>query len=359
MKKRKIRKGRVLVALFILLFLLASLSYGVYHFALSGVTNDKTDISLEIPANATFSSIATTLKKNSLIRSTFAYKIYVKIHKPTGLKEGTYYVNKAMSVSTLIKTLSGNSITTDLTLTLKEGKNMRAVAALIAKNTNYTEEDFYNVLNNQTYLDQLISKYWFLTDEIKNKEIYYSLEGYLFPDTYRIRKDASIEEILETMLDEFGKKIEPYRTEIEKSNYTLHEMLTLASIIEMEAANSDDRAGVAGVFYNRLKSKWALGSDVTTYYAIKVDVHERDLYQSELDDYNAYNTRNAKMTGKLPVSPICNPGLESIKAAIEPKEHDYYYFVADKNKKTYFSKTSAQHTSTVQRLKDEGLWFTY
>ena len=136
-------------------------------------------------------------------------------------------------------------------------------------------------------------------------------------------------------------------------------MMTLASIVELEAAASDDRAGVAGVFYNRLKAKWSLGSDVTAYYAAKVELSERDLYQSELDDYNDYNTRSVKMAGKLPIGPICNPGIDAIKAAIHPTEHDYYYFVADKNKKTYFSKTNEEHVKTVDRLKSEGLWYEY
>ena len=136
-------------------------------------------------------------------------------------------------------------------------------------------------------------------------------------------------------------------------------MLTLASIIELEASNADDRAGVAGVFYNRLEDGWSLGSDVTTYYAAKVDLSERDLYQSEIDDVNDYNTRPVAMAGKLPIGPICNPSIMSIKAAIKPTEHNNYFFVADKNGKTYFSKTNSEHINTVNTLKKEGLWFEY
>ena len=135
--------------------------------------------------------------------------------------------------------------------------------------------------------------------------------------------------------------------------------MTLSSIIELEAAHSDDRAGVAGVFYNRLEGGWALGSDVTTYYAVQVDLNERDLYQSELDDYNAYNTRSSKMAGKLPVGPICNPSIVAIEATLNPKTHNYLYFVADKNKKTYFSTTAKEHDKTIQKLKAQGLWYTY
>ena len=161
------------------------------------------------------------------------------------------------------------------------------------------------------------------------------------------------------MLDNMEEKLEPYKTQIASSNYNIHQLLTLASIVELEAARSDDRNGVAGVFYNRLKAGWSLGSDVTTYYAIQIDMNERDLYQNELESYNAYNTRSSQMTGKLPVGPICIPSKESIAAAINPKNHDYFYFVADKNKKTYFSKTGTEHNNIVAKLKKEKLWYEY
>lgn len=136
-------------------------------------------------------------------------------------------------------------------------------------------------------------------------------------------------------------------------------MMTLASIIELEAGKADDRKGVAGVFYNRLNSGWSLGSDVTTYYAEKIDNWTRDLKTSELNSCNAYNTRSSCMTGKLPVSPICNPSVGSIEAAIEPTNHKYYYFVADKNGKTYFTKSDSEHASKVRELKRNGLWIEY
>ena len=131
----------------------------------------------------------------------------------------------------------------------------------------------------------------------------------------------------------------------------------MASIVELEGVNSADRVNVAGVFYNRLNSGMSLGSDVTTYYAVKKDF-STDLTVSELNSCNGYNTRGTCVKG-LPVGPICNAGLSSISAAIEPEENDYYYFVADKNKKTYFSKDGVEHAETVARLKSEGLWFTY
>ena len=103
----------------------------------------------------------------------------------------------------------------------------------------------------------------------------------------------------------------------------------------------------------------SLGSDVTTYYAYKVDMGERDLTTAELYTYNPYNTRGPQMFGKLPVGPIASPSKSSIEAVISPDKTDYLYFVADKNGKAYFAKTFAEHQQIVTKLKNDGLWFVY
>ena len=146
------------------------------------------------------------------------------------------------------------------------------------------------------------------------------------------------------------------KEEVKKSKYSIHEMMTLASIIELEAGTASDRKGVAGVFYNRLNNKWSLGSDVTTYYAEKLDNWSVDLKVSQLNKCNAYNTRSTCMNGKLPVSPVCNPGIDSIVASIEPTKHKYYYFVADCKGKVYFNTNSSGHYNTINKLKADGNW---
>lgn len=334
----------------------------IYKFEISSVSNDKTNIEIEVKKGETYLTLSKRLKEKDLIKSEFFYKIYVKTHKSSDLQAGVYNLNKSMDIKDILKELSkGSNYNPDsITITLPEGKNMRYIADLIEKNTNNSKEDLYNLLKDQNYLDELINTYWFLDDSIKNEKIYYSLEGYLFPDTYEFQnKDVSLKEIIKTMLDQMGSKLNAYKNEINNSNYSLHQILTLASIVELEGTSSDDRNGVAGVFYNRLKAKWSLGSDVTTYYAEKVDMDERELYKKEFDSVNDYNTRSSSMAGKLPISPICNPGIESIEAAINPTNHDYYYFVADKNKKTYFTKTAAEHQNIINKLKKEGLWYEY
>ena len=336
--------------------------FAVYKINTSRVSSNDELKEVMIESGNNYHSIASILKNSNLIKSELFYKVYIKLHQPTSLQAGRYYLSESMSVEEIVETLSkGNTYNPDaIRITFKEGINMRKVASLISENTNHTVDEVYKILKDDKYLDELIDNYWFITSSIKNKEIYYSLEGYLFPDTYEFsNKDVEVKDIFNKMLNQMGKKLEPYREKLENSSYSVHDILTLASIVELEGASKDDRAGVAGVFYNRLKGRWSLGSDVTTYYAAKVDMSERDLYQSEINAYNAYNTRNANMAGKLPVGPICLPSISSIIATLEPEEHDYYYFVADKYKKTYFTKTYSEHLSKINHLKAVGLWYEY
>ena len=102
-----------------------------------------------------------------------------------------------------------------------------------------------------------------------------------------------------------------------------------------------------------------IGSDVTTYYAIKVDIGERDLYKSELNTYNPYNTRGPKMEGKIPIGPISNVSMSSLEAAMAPNTTEYLYFVADKNGKVYFTKTNNAHEDKIEELKNDGLWYEF
>lgn len=358
--KRKLKLIPCLILSFIILIIIVILSsIYFYNYNLESVSKKSEEVIFNVNENETFLTLSDNLKENDLIKSEFFYKIYIKLNNPVGLQKGVYTLNKNMSVNEIVDILEGGSTYSEtIRITFKEGINMRKVIKLIVENTNITEQEILNKLNDKEYLDKLIIKYWFLKADIKNENIYYSLEGYLYPDTYELKKDATIEEIFETMLDNTSKKLKKYETNLLNNKYTIHELLTLASIVELESVGND-RNGVAGVFYNRLNSNWALGSDVTTYYAIKIDMNERDLYQKELDEYNAYNTRNSKMAGKLPVSPICNPSILSIEAVINPTKSNYYYFVADKNKKTYYSKTYNEHLNTIANLKNKGLWYTY
>lgn len=350
----------IFLVAFLALFIVAICS--VYNFAIGPVSKSTDEKEIVIKEGDTYMTIATTLKEQGLIRSVNFYKFYVKLDKPEELQAGSYHLTPSMGVKKIIEALEKGSTQSgeEITITFKEGLHMRAIADTIATHTNHTTDEFFQVLNDHDYLDQLITKYWFLTDKIKDSKIYYSLEGYLYPDTYQfLNKDVTVKEIIEAMLSQMEKQLEPYKTTIKKSNRSFHDILTIASISELEAVTEQDREQVARIFYNRLEEHMSLGSDVTTYYAAKVDMGERDLYQSELDDYNAYNTRNANMAGKLPIGPVSNPSIIAIKTAIDPASNNYLYFVSDKNRKLYFMKTYQEHEAKVSELIENGLWYTY
>ena len=123
-------------------------------------------------------------------------------------------------------------------------------------------------------------------------------------------------------------------------------------MVESEGVSLEDRKNIAGVFINRLNKNMALGSDVTTYYASKIELGERDLYMSEINSDNPYNTRSAKNAGKLPVGPICNPSKGAIEAAINYTPNDYLYFVATGGGGHNFSKTYEKHRKFVKEYRN-------
>ena len=360
MKKRKLKIIPCLITSIIFIFLIVILgSILYYNYCIESVSKVSTEVTFTVNSNETFMTLADDLKASDLIKSELAYKIYVKLNKPTNLQKGVYTLNKNMDVKEIVDILgSGSKYSDNVRITFKEGINMRHVIKLITEKTNIKEKQILSKLSDSNYLDELIKKYWFLTANIKNKNIYYSLEGYLYPDTYEFNKNAKIEEIFEVMLDNTLKKLNKYQASLLNNKYTVHELITLASIVELESVGND-RSGVASVFYNRLNSNWPLGSDVTTYYGLKLDMNERDLYKDEINKYNAYNTRSSKMAGKLPIGPICNPSVLSIEAVLNPDKTNYFYFVADKNKKTYYSKTYNEHLNIIADLKNKGLWYDY
>ena len=349
------------IGVVILLVLLAMIFLGgfIYNYELSPVSRDSEKVIVEIKEGSIY-SIGDTLYKEGLIRNTLIFKVYVKVNGVNSLKASTYELDKNMSLKEIIKVLeAGNGYNPDeITIIFKEGLNVRKIAKLVEENTNNSYDDFMKLMNDSDFIDKKIDEYWFLTDSIKNSKIYYPLEGYLFPETYAfLNKDVTVEDIVDTMLKEMGKVLEGYKDKIENSEYNIHELMTLASIVELEGASADDRASVAGVFYNRLHDGWVLGSDVTTYYYLKIDDFKqslngnKNLYTCD----NAYDTRCTSFVG-LPVGPISNPGKESIDAVINYKKHNYYYFVADCNKKTYLNKDATGHYNTIQKLKNEGNW---
>ena len=359
--KVRIKVKNVVIAIIIVIVLLFNIGLGIFVFNMRKMDNKDTKIELTIESGMSVDSILSLLEKENLIRNKFFSKVYIKLGN-YNMQAGVYELSTSMNSMDIIKTIANGKITTkyNVTLTFKEGKNIRQYISEITAKTNNTESDVYNLLNDKEYIDSLIEKYWFLTDDIKKNGIYYPLEGYLFPETYTFKdKDVTVKEIFASLLNQTGKILTKYKSSIEDKNLNIHEFITLASIVELEGKYDEDRREIAGVFYNRLSSGDRLGSDVTTYYAVKKDMGTNPvLLQADIDFDSPYNTRLLKMAGKLPIGAIGNPGEASIEACINPKKTDNYYFVADcSTSSTVFTKTFEEHVAAVNKIKESGCKF--
>lgn len=346
---------RKIATIFLILGLLLLGTFGFYQYEISP-TDKKSTATYEVVVKQGMSTseIANLLKEKNLIKNSFFFKVYMKLNRKQTIKAATYDLKKSMDLDTIVSLLEVGKANDDISITFKEGKTIKDYAKVLSTNTNISEEDFLAKMKDKTYLTSLINSYWFLTDTILNDDIYYGLEGYLAPDTYNFKdKDVSIEEVVKTLLDQEEKNLEPYKNKVNNAN--IHDILTLASMAELEGVKEKDRKMIVGVFQNRLSKNMNLGSDVTTYYAFSEDM-TKDLTSEMFNTYNPYNTRSSQMAGKLPVGPICNPSKSSIEASINPTSSDYYYFVADKNGNVYYTKTSSEHSAKVKELKDKGDW---
>jgi len=357
--KKKIKKKILFLVFGLSLLFILFVIFGICYYFYSPVNNENKNIDVVIPSGSSYYDIASILKEKDLIRNEKFFVLYLKVKGIDNIYAASYRFNYNMNVSKIVDVLLlGGANTNQISITFKEGLNMRQVASLIDKNTDNSYKDVMNKLKDKKYLDSLINKYWFITKDVKNSKIYYSLEGYLYPDTYYISgKDATVEEIFEVMLDRMDEVLSKYKTEIEKSSYSVHELLTISSVTQSEGFTKDDFKKIASVFYNRLNSNMPFGSCVTSYYGVKKDMTD-ELYQSDIDAVNAYNTRGDGAV-LIPVGPVSLPGEDAIVAVIKPIKTDYYYFVSDKNNKLYFTKSYTEHVNMQEKLQNEGLWLEW
>ena len=359
MAKRKVKYKNVVAAFFIFVFLLLMILVSCiwfYQSNLKAVSKESKKIELKVEKGSTYQSLSTTLEEKGLIRSSLMYKIYIKLNNPTSLQAGSYMLDQNMSVEEIISNLEkGSNYNPDvIKITFKEGLVVPKVAEIIEKNTNHKKEEVYKLLKDTTYLNKLIDKYWFLTDDIKNSKLYYSLEGYLYPNTYEyLNKDVKIETIIESMLDSMEANLKDDKEAILKSKYSIHEIITLASMIQSEGNNTADFKKMASVFLTRLDKKMKLQSCASAYYGDK-KIMGVDAFS---DSYLKKNNYNTYVINALPVGPISNPGLDAIQSVLNPSDTDYLYFASDKNMKVYFSKTYEEHAKTVAQLKKSGNWY--
>lgn len=302
----------------------------------------KSEVELEIAKGSSLGEVADALGEVGAVRYPLLFRLYVKLKGDfSQFKYGIYTVSGDMSYSDIIDLLetAGKSADTVRAM-IPEGSTVDSIAALLEKNGVCKASDFKRVAKQGDF------SYDFL-DAVPDT-VYYRLEGYLFPDTYDFYTfggEEGARRAASRMLENFKSKlVDEYTEAAAERGYSLHEMLTMASVVELEAGNAayTDKEKVSAVFYNRLA--WMvepnrLGSSPTASYPY---------------GDGAYDTN--KNEG-LPPGPLCSPGLSSVKAAAFPAEgFEMCYFVTDKNNLFYYNRTYAEHLSTISELRQRGLW---
>ncbi|MBR3220563.1 endolytic transglycosylase MltG [Candidatus Saccharibacteria bacterium] len=358
-KSRKLslmKKIGLVVFAFILLFAIGGLvAYSWYDASLRAIydgpecTTESTDtgcqyVSFSVSENEAVSQIADNLKSAGLIRDALAFKIYVKLGDyGNNLKSGEYILRQAMSVPDIVQALVDGAASTEVfNFTIIPGDTIADIEQKLLKQ-GYAAEEIAVALNKKYDLPVLRDK----PDDV-------SLEGYLYAETYQFYNGESVENILLRAMDELWKVVEANDliNLYQAQGLNLHQGITLASIVQMEA-KTNDQPQVAQVFLRRLRENMALGSDVTVTYAANlagVNRAEADGNAELLQIDSPYNTR--KYAG-LPPGAIANPTLSALMAVAHPAEGDYLYFLTGDDGKMYYSHTESEHQQNAQEYCKE------
>jgi UPF0755 protein len=282
------------------------------------------------PGEAT-ADIATRLRSEDLIRQPALFTLLSRLRGlDDKLQAGHYILSPTMTMSEILVALQSSQVE-EVQFTVPEGLRLEEIAAIVASTEAVSADAFLRVARDSaSFRDQ-----YFLLSDLPSDA---SLEGYLFPDTYRIARGASAEEIVATMLDRFAEQYATLERDVRVPNVSVHQIVTMASIVQREAALMDEMPLISAVFWNRLKPENApnfgggqLGADPTVQYALGYSAAEstwwrKDLTAADLQIDSPYNTR---LYPGLPPGPIATPGLEALRAAAQPDESaPYLFFVA-------------------------------
>jgi UPF0755 protein len=294
----------------------------------------------------TVDSVANRLEEEGLIRSGFYFQMRMRLGSADAqLKAGQYQLRPSMTVSEIIDELTTAAAAASVTVRFQEGWRTEQYAEqLVEVGLIEVPDEFLEAVEEGQW------NYDFLTSRPSGA----LLEGYLFPDTYQFRADATPNDIIHTLLENFENRVPPeLQDRANELGYNFHNIITIASIIEREAIVSDERPLIASVFYNRLDQTMPLQADPTVQYV----VGESGNWWPEISqaDINRMAPHNTYQRPGIPPTPICNPGLASIQAALDPANADYLYFVAygDGSGAHRFAETYDEHQENI-RLAGQG-----
>ncbi len=323
----------------ILLYLIFLSGYEVWKGCTQPVSETGKNKIVLIPTGSTFSSAAQQLETEGLIKSKKAFYCLAWCkNATTRIQAGEYELSPAQTPIEILDYLVQGKIRQYI-VTIPEGYNLFQIDGLLANAKLISSDSFLRVARDKKILRTLGIK----AD---------SAEGYVYPDTYQLTKDATAREMLRTFVNHFWEvwNSEEFSRRTEELGVQIHDIVTIASIVEKEAMRSRERPLIACVFWNRVKKNMPLQADPTVHYGILVEtkVKKRRLRWKDLRKMTPYNTY---VNRDLPKGPISNPGKESIRATLYPSKKDYLYFVSRNNGTHCFSRTLAEHNRAVNQYQ--------
>jgi UPF0755 protein len=282
--------------------------------------------------------IAGILAHDNVVRNRLAFLLFSEWHHRAPMQAGEYLVDRPLNSRELFWKIAKGQIFVR-SVVIPEGWTMYDIANELERQHICSRSEFLIAAHDTSPISDLAPHAM-------------SLEGFLFPSTYEFTRRATCEEVVRRMVADFRsvwESIDPGDSRTPPQKLSVEQLVTLASMVERETPNADERPLVAGVFYNRLRLGYALQCDPTVQYALELrGVVEHKVHPADLQINSPYNTYEHR---GLPPGPIANPGKASLQAALSPAKTDYLYFVANAQGGHYFSKTLAEHDRNVNRLR--------
>ena len=309
-------------------------------------------VSFEIEQGASVKEVSKALEKEGIIRNSKLFNFYLKFKNVSGFKSGLYHVSKSMTLDEIIAELSGQGKDKDQNATkvlIREGEQLTEIAKEVEKSTKYSAEDFMAKVQDEDFLRYLVQKFpKLLTQSYNGYQVKYVLEGYLFPATYDMNDSKTLQMLITEMVAKTDEVMSKYYDKILASDYTLQEIMAMASLIEKEGTKLEDRKKISSVFHNRIKENMKLQTDVSVQYAL--GEHKEALSLEDLEVDSPYNLYQNYGVGPGPYN---SPSEDAIVAALEPEKTDYLYFLADiHTKEIYYAKTYEEHLELKAKYID-------
>ncbi|MFA6271905.1 MAG: endolytic transglycosylase MltG [Patescibacteria group bacterium] len=338
----------------IILIGLAGLFYFNYQINAKATSDAEAKLFI-IESGEGVKKISANLETEGLSRNDFIFRTYIWLkHYESKLKAGDYYIPQNLNMMELANLLvSGDALSRERLVTIVEGWSSTEIATYMA---DFAEAD--GKISKSEYIDEFLTvvntvdSHSIIPDKtydfLSSKPVDQGLEGFLFPDTYRIFKNSDPAHLIEKMLDNFDVKLtQEMRDEISRQGKTIYDIITLASIVEKEVRTTADKKIAAGIFYTRMANEIPLESDATVNYITGKSALQPTFADTEIQNpYNTYENRG------LPPGPISNPGMDSIVATIYPEDSDYLYFLTKEDGTTVFSKTYDEHLQNKAKYLD-------